>query len=255
MRPTFQPLDKPGIVMKWLIGINFVVFVLQEMRSLGLSTFLTEHFALHANQPHLWQLLTYMFMHGDGWHFLINMLILFLMGTTVERVFGPRDFLRYYLICGIGAGICAYIFQQFVQIPILTVGASGAIYGVLYACYRFFPEQEVLLYFLFRVKLKYVILGLTIISVLFMFSGGGTAHYAHLGGLITGFLYFRYGDLLTQTVRSMKKKREKQEVQREAVLKDQVDEILAKISREGMGSLTQKEKNYLKQASKKYSKD
>ncbi|MEE8160614.1 MAG: rhomboid family intramembrane serine protease [Acidobacteriota bacterium] len=139
----------------------------------------------------LWQIVTYLFLHGGFGHLFWNMFALWMFGCELERYWGSKEFLRYFLITGMGAGVLSIVFQPFSEIP--TIGASGAIYGILMAFGLMFPERLVYLYFLFPVKVKYfvaVLGGMTFLSALSS-SGGPIAHIAHLGGMVFGFLYMK----------------------------------------------------------------
>lgn len=144
----------------------------------------------------LWMPVTYMFLHAGLTHILFNMLALWMFGGDVEGVLGTRRFVVYYLVCGIGAGLTVALLQpilgpQSAAIP--TVGASGAIYGLLLAYGLFFPERVILLGFIFPIKAKWFV---ALIGILVFFSsigdsGGGVSHIAHLGGLVFGFLFIK----------------------------------------------------------------
>ena len=139
----------------------------------------------------LWQLFTYLFLHGGLWHLLFNMLALWMFGSDLERRWGSRQFLRFYLITGMGAGLLSILVHPFSQNP--TIGASGAVYGILMAYGMLFPDRLVYLYFLFPIKVKYFVAFLGAMAFLSAWSapGGPIAHIAHLGGMIFGFLYLR----------------------------------------------------------------
>jgi len=138
-----------------------------------------------------WQLGSYIFLHGDLFHMLFNLLALFMFGCELERVWGSRFFLKYFFVTGVGAGICTACFTPSVTIP--TIGASGAIFGILLAYALYYPNRIVYLNFLFPIKIKYLVLIYGIITFWFSFSGtgGGVAHIAHLGGMIFGFVYLK----------------------------------------------------------------
>jgi membrane associated rhomboid family serine protease len=146
----------------------------------------------------VWQLVSYMFIHGGPSHLLFNMLTLYLMGVELERRWGTVFFTKFYFACGIGAGLTQVILgllpfsfsNQFYLLS--TIGASGAIYGVLLAYALYFPTREILMFFLFPVQAKYFVMILGGLALLFSVGGGGgVAHTAHLGGLVTGYLYLR----------------------------------------------------------------
>ena len=145
----------------------------------------------------LWQPFTYLFLHGEGWtHILFNMLILWMFGVQLERIWGTRFFLRYYFVAGIGAAVVTIVVALLpfafsdATYALPTIGASGAIYGLLMAFALYYPETPILMFFLFPVPAKYFVMILGAISFLSAPRvGGGVAHITHLGGLLAGYLY------------------------------------------------------------------
>ena len=177
--------------MKYLLLSTIGVFVLQQ-----LYPPITTWFRLDPSRVlgsfYVWQLVTYLFLHGGLFHVLINMLILFMFGCEMERLWGTPFFLRYYFICGIGAGIFALL------TPYPVVGASGAIYGLLVAFAMYFPTRvvymNVFFIFFFPIQAKYFVIIMGLISFLSSLGGAsGVSHLAHLGGLVVGYLYLRWG--------------------------------------------------------------
>ena len=145
------------------------------------------------HQLHLWQLVTYMFLHGGFFHILFNMLALWMLGGELEWLWGTRRFTRFYFVTGVGAALCSTLVTPNSTIPI--IGASGAIYGLLAAYGLLFPERTFLLYFVIPIKAKYLVLILGAIAFWSSLhaTGGGVAHVAHLGGMLFGWLYLRGG--------------------------------------------------------------
>lgn len=142
---------------------------------------------------YLWQLGSYMFLHGGFWHIFINMFILWMFGCELERTWGSREFLKYYLLTGIVAGVTIFLWNMFMGNPSTpTIGASGAVFGILAAYALFFPDREIYVYFLFPVKAKYFVLFIGLIEFLSLPSQDGVSHIGHLGGLIAGFFYLRH---------------------------------------------------------------
>jgi len=147
---------------------------------------------------HIWQLVTYMFLHGSVSHIFFNLLTLWLIGVELERMWGTRYFTKFYFACGLGAGL-TQVLLGLVPDPIgsqfyyqATIGASGAIYGLLLAFALYFPTRPFLIFFIFPVQARYLVMILGGISLLFALGGaGGVAHTAHLGGLATGYLYLK----------------------------------------------------------------
>jgi membrane associated rhomboid family serine protease len=149
---------------------------------------------------YFWQLFTYMFLHGGITHLLFNMLSLFMFGCEMERHWGSRRFFRYYLITGVGAGLCVFLIPS--NYFIYTLGASGAIYGVLLAYGLTFPDRIIYLYMLFPIPAKYFVMimgGIVFLSTLSS-ANTGVSNIAHLGGMVIGFLYLRgkSGNLIYQ---------------------------------------------------------
>ncbi|HET6373054.1 MAG TPA: rhomboid family intramembrane serine protease [Candidatus Polarisedimenticolia bacterium] len=136
----------------------------------------------------LWQLVTYMFMHSPGsvFHILFNMLVLWMFGGEIERIWGPSRFVRYYLICGMGGGLLNCAFAPLSQ----TVGASGAIFGVIVAYGMLFPTREILFWGIFPMSARQFTILLALIELFSLgaFSSEGVARFAHLGGALTGYL-------------------------------------------------------------------
>ena len=147
----------------------------------------------------IWQVATYAFVHADVIHILFNMLIVWMFGVDLERRWGAAAFTKFYMICAIGAAatVIAVSLLPFdgsrAMYVASTVGASGACYGLLMAWAVLFPTREILLFFVFPVQARYAVM---IFGALAFFSGlssgGGTvAHFAHLGGLVVGYLYLK----------------------------------------------------------------
>ena len=207
-------------VTKNLLIINVLFFfgsLVARKYGMDLNDMLGLHFFL-ASDFKLYQLITYLFMHADFQHIFFNMFAVWMFGRTLEMVLGPKRFLTYYLVCGIGAGLIQEV-VQYVQyatelvhydsvntgiaiIPMqeflnqmTTVGASGAVYGILLAFGMLFPNSQMFVFPLpFPVKAKYFVMGYALIELLSGFgsSGDGIAHFAHLGGMIFGFFLILY---------------------------------------------------------------
>jgi len=145
----------------------------------------------------IWQLFTYVFLHGGIFHLLFNMFALWMFGCELERYWGTRVFVKYALVTGIGAGISTVIVSPNLGIP--TIGASGLVYGILLAYGLFFPNRLIYLYFLFPIKAKYFVLIFGAIELYASWSGSSDniANIAHLGGMLFGFAYLRYYSVLS----------------------------------------------------------
>jgi membrane associated rhomboid family serine protease len=134
-----------------------------------------------------------MFLHAGVWHLVFNMLTLWMFGTPLERDWGTRRFLKYYFICGIGAGVCDVLLNALTgHWNTSTIGASGAIYGLLLAFGVCYPDQTVLMGFLFPIKAKYMVMIYAAIELLLTFGpNSGVSTVAHLGGMLFGYLYLK----------------------------------------------------------------
>jgi membrane associated rhomboid family serine protease len=201
----------------------------------------------------LWQFITYMFLHSiqDPWHIVINMLALWMFGGQVERAMGTKKFLTMYFTAGVFAGIFCCIFTPTNAI----LGASGAIFAIEIAFAMFFPNATVI-FFIFPIKAKYLVMifaGITVFNCL-MVTGGNVAHFAHLGGLLYGFLFVRYESRFSNFLISWQIQQQEKGYKKEEELKRKVDQLLDKVNREGMKNLTRKERAFLRNASKKYRK-
>ena len=207
-------------VTKNLLIINVLCFfgyMVAQKYGIDLNNTLGLHFFL-ASDFNLAQLVTYMFMHANFQHIFFNMFAVWMFGRTLEHVLGAKRFLTYYMVCGIGAGLVQEL-VQYVQyamelshyenvntglaiIPMAeflnmmtTVGASGAVYGILLAFGMLFPESKMFVFPIpFPVKAKFFVIGYAVIELFAGFgsSGDGVAHFAHLGGMIFGFLLIMY---------------------------------------------------------------
>jgi len=199
----------------------------------------------------LWQFVTYMFLHSvsSPWHIIFNMLVLWMFGSEVERAMGTRKFLTMYFTAGIFAGIFCCLFTP--DNPI--IGASGAIFAVEVAFAMFFPNTTII-FFVFPIKAKYLVMAFVGISVLGCLKPGNISHVAHLGGIIYGFLFVRYEPRLSKTLLLWQNQQQEKEYKKDEDVKRHVDLLLDKVNHGGMKSLTRKERGFLRNASKRYKK-
>ncbi|MEJ2053412.1 MAG: rhomboid family intramembrane serine protease [Calditrichaceae bacterium] len=263
----FGPMGGIPPAIKNIVFINAIVFIMQILNQ-SLANVISNTFALHPIFPadpriptmHIWQvyqLVTYLFLHGGFWHIFFNMFILWMFGSELEREWGTKEFLKYYFITGVGAGVFNLLLSGY---P--TIGASGAVYGVMLAYALRYPDRLVYIYFLFPVKVKYLMGFLFLISFFSTFgnSADGIAHAAHLGGIIVGFVYLKYwiltyklkrffGDISikkpSSNLKYSKGKDDKTEYYRRVI-----DELLDKINHVGYLNLTEEEKTLLEEGSK-----
>jgi len=251
----FLPRTTP--VVKYLIITNAGIFLFGLLFPLHWSTLLG---LTPANfwRGCIWQPVTYMFLHGGIFHLLFNMFVLWMFGTTLESTWGPRRFLTFYFVCGIGAGLLNAVVTPGSPVP--TVGSSGAVYGLLMAFGILFPNQLIYIWGIFPVRAKYFVIGIGLIELLAATSTAqsGIAHFAHLGGMLFGLVYMKWDDLRRfvsgrrnekRRTRHLKvvgdREREKEKLQEE------IDELLDKIRRDGIHSLTAQDHERMREAAKR----
>ncbi|MDX2127948.1 MAG: rhomboid family intramembrane serine protease [Chloroherpetonaceae bacterium] len=205
----------------------------------------------------LWQPVSYLFLHGGLGHIFFNMLALWMFGMEIENYWGTRQFTIYYFTCGVGAALINLIATYGSGTP--TVGASGAVYGVLLAFGMMFPERYIYLYFLLPIKAKYFVMIYIAFEFIGTFNTNSTvAHFAHLGGMIVGYIYikvmqgeFPLQNWIERTFAESTLSSNKQSTRDiKRAQQERVDEILDKISRTGYESLSAEEKKILLDASK-----
>jgi membrane associated rhomboid family serine protease len=183
--------------LKAIIAANVLMFVITSFAdSLIPRLGLVPAFVIH--NLWVWQIATYMFLHGGIFHIAFNMLALWMFGTELERIWGTPYFLKFYFVTGIGAGaltvlvsLLPFEFAQQLQRSIV-IGASGAIYGLLLAYAMYFPDRQVYMYFVFPIPVKIFV---AIMGAIALFSSlneaGGVANATHLGGLLVAYLFLR----------------------------------------------------------------
>lgn len=180
-------------VVKNLLIINLIFFLATMVLERYGFLYITNMMALNpiwSGRFRVWQLVTYMFMHASFDHLFFNMFALWMFGYVLENFWGGKRFLLYYLVCGIGAGLLNLLIPGWS----ITVGASGAVYGILLAFGMMFPNERIYLYFLLPIKAKWFVIGYAAIE---LFEGvfrsyDGIAHFAHLGGMLFGLLLILY---------------------------------------------------------------
>ncbi len=247
--------------VKRLIIANAAIFLLQGIcrMTFGLD-YLSLYFGLNSYEVlhgMIWQPVTYMFLHFNVWHILFNMFALWMFGTDVEGAWGAKAFLYYYFYTGIAAGLLSFLTS--IGVNVITIGASGAIFGILVAFGMLFPDRTVLVFFFFPMRARnFVILFAAIELWMTVASGpraGGVARFAHIGGMLFGYLYLKYGDRIRYSFprfprirlnMGLGRKKGKQDWTH--FMNEEVDPILDKISRQGIHSLTRKERKILKKA-------
>jgi len=197
----YTPGFPPGV--KWLLISNVAIFVLGYFAQLAQ---LDRPLSLLALVPvavlkyfFVWQLVTYLFLHGGFGHIIWNMLALWMFGADLERTWGTRRFLQFYFFCGIGAGICVVLANYLLpwgNPAVPTIGSSGAIFGILMAYAILYPDRTIMWGFLIPIQVKYFVLIIGAIAFLSSFQvNTGVSEFAHLGGLLFGYLFLRTPNL------------------------------------------------------------
>jgi len=291
-------------MIKNLLIINGAVFVLQLILQNGVmggAFLLNKWFALNPinisgydSWPfnfQVWQLISYQFMHAGFSHIFFNMFFLWMFGMEVENTWGPKKFLYYYLICGVAAGLAQLFIAPLFSTPAITIGASGAVFGVMIAFAMMFPDRYIFIWFLIPVKAKYLvgffILAYNVLPILYG-ETSNVAHLAHLGGAVAGFIFILFDKNTYVSLKSSFKNlrgsggggnfsstqspfsgfadrfRKKEKNVEEAkyydisnrheegdITQEEIDKILDKISKSGYQNLSEKEKKILFEASKK----
>lgn len=263
--------------VKQLMILNGSVFILQQVAGLFSPNMIEAIFGLShggfAQSFMLWQPFTYMFLHGGWLHIFFNLLGLWMFGGELEQIWGKGRFLRYYILSGVGAGLFIALMNYYVAMQFgssaVTIGASGAIYAILLAYGLTWPDREVLLYFLFPIKIKYLLIAFGLMEFFGTLSsaagtGGNISHIGHVGGLIAGFILYRYFmkakvkskvvkmSLFKRLTKKLRLKKKQKEIDTRIEAKKIIDDILGKIARNGMSSLTPEEKKKLEWARKHY---
>lgn len=276
----FPPVIKVLIVSNVAIYLLSSFFGLFRFDDVSFGAVLNYIFALYPIDAgfQLWQLFTYMFMHGGLMHLLFNMFALWMFGMELENTWGSKKFLIYYLVCGLGAALANLFIAPIFGPTGPTVGASGSIYGVLLAFGMLFPDRPIFLYFLLPIKARYFVMMYIALELYAGMTGtpDGIAHFAHLGGAAVGFIYLmidmdriplrKYWEVWHRSSAKLGRYRDSSERGRKDVsdasyfdIKEhpnsidqaRIDEILDKISKSGYQNLSEEEKRILFDASKK----
>lgn len=248
--------------IKVLVSVNFGIFVLQTLSNAeGLF------FPLFGLVPRMvwselmiWQPFTYLFFHGGIWHVLINMFVLWMFGSELERLWGKSHFLKFYFVTGVGSGLLTMLFSLQSITPI--VGASGAVYGVLLAYGLTYPNRQIYLYGIIPIKSIWFVIGIGMIAFMSSFNNiSQVSHITHLSGMLIGYLMLKrpvewsslWFSIRKRTLEYRVVQEEKKATYRQKIEKD-IDIILDKINREGFDSLSQKEQDSLYRGSRSLSR-
>lgn len=269
---AISPLMTPWV--KRLLLANGAVFLVVNMLGLVPFGWAVDFFGFSPARLliHPWSPLTYMFLHGSFFHLFANMLVLFFFGPPLEGSWGGREFVRFYLAAGMGGALFSLLLVQLIGTP-TVIGASGAVYGLLLAFALKWPNAPIYLWFLFPVKAKYFVGFMAFFSLYASLGGArdGVAHWAHLGGLVTGFVYLRHGDAIGRRLSGLRDRWRRRRLKseqggasasaprtakrrddRERDRLDEVDRILDKIRESGIEALSNKERAFLDEMSRRY---
>ncbi len=204
-QPTIRFGPELTPIVKLLMIANGSIFVITYLLAALADIYVVAWLGLRpydvTRSLHIWQLGTYMFLHGGFFHILFNMFALWMFGSDLEKSWGSEKFLFYYFLTGIGAGLCDVLVHP--SATSVTIGASGAVYGLLLAFGMTYPDRPILIYFVIPIKAKYFVMiigGIAFLSAVGS-SGSGISHIAHLGGMIFGYLYLRRGTLFRSRLR------------------------------------------------------
>ncbi len=250
-----NPFDQLTKGVKFLVISNVSVFLLQMILRDRMEIYLGLTPMLVISKYWVWQVFTYAFLHGSGWHLFFNMFALWMFGPHMESNWGTKPFLKYYFACALGAA-----FSQFLLAPSsLVLGASGAIYGLLIAFGLMYPDSVIYLFFVFPLRAIQAVFFIALLTLVSALATGGEriAHFAHLGGMLTGFLYLKSPEWwnrlrLWQANRRFRNPLGPKSARRQPItefevyaptddMTAEVDRILEKISSKGIDSLTKQE--------------
>lgn len=273
-----------------LIIVNVVIFILQSL-CLYYGLFpIKKYFYLNVpgiSSGYVWQFLTYQFLHGDLLHILVNCVVLYFFGRAVEEYLGKIAFLKIYFLSGILGGILQLIYIQLllphdIAARVNVVGASAGVFGLVAAFATLFPEQQlttlIALIIPITMRAKYLLLIEVLITIYgLIFPTSIIAHAAHLGGIIFGVFYIRWGIRLESYLRGLKNKKlnkkphlvtvpetktikweieepDDDDLPPDEFISREVDPILDKIAQHGIQSLTERERKILEKARKRMEK-
>lgn len=275
---SFGPSFPTASMLSKVILVTAVVYVLQIiLKASSGNSVVTEWLQLNGNdllfRGQIWRLITYAFVHDvqSPLHIVMNMITLYSVGRILTNLVGEREFLFFYLTSAVFAGICSVAFYTLMGMHPGILGASGAVYAVFCVVAMHYPRQKVLLFGALPIEMRWLLAAFVAMDAVPMLmnlsASTRVAHSAHLGGLLFGFLYVRLAmnlslgwDRIAGRVRAKRKKAAALRIfapveTPESNLSEQMDQILAKISREGEASLTQRERNILTQASRQLRKE
>ncbi|OVE78271.1 hypothetical protein BVX98_00735 [bacterium F11] len=251
-----NPYDRLTLWVKRLLVANFILFLMQMMFPEIIMTYAALRPINVIQKFWIWQLFTYAFLHGNFLHLLFNMFALWMFGSHVERALGSPFFIKFYLYCVLGAALTQGIMAPYAPV----VGASGGIYGILIAFGFLFPDTIIYLFFILPLRAIQAVIFFVLITLVSAVSSGGSrvAHFAHLGGMLTGFLLLKFpvwkeNFQLWRAKKRFQNPKGRRRVSQKKMhdLQEEVNRILDKISAEGVESLTQEEHQVMKQYAQK----
>jgi membrane associated rhomboid family serine protease len=257
--------------VKRIIAANAVMFVLINWtRAIPLAA-AVEYLGFNVSEVlrEPWTIISYTFVHAGFFHVFFNMLMLFFFGPPLEERWGGKEFIKYYLICGIGGALFTLVFGGGT-----IIGASGAVFGVMLAYALNWPDSLIWIYAIFPIKAKYLVLFLGAASFFSAFLGAqdGIAHFAHLGGLVVGYVYLKKAWEVQARWEALKKRlrrrrlsvvpggsgdgtggpsQPKSDADEEARMLEVVDQLLDKIAAHGLESLSAEERRFLDEVSRR----
>lgn len=177
-----------------LILTNVIIYLLQRyfrQRGINVEYWFALNPYLVFEKKMFWQIFTYMFLHGSFLHIFFNMLALFWFGVAIEKKMGSKEFLLFYLLCGTLAGLAMCIAYYFFGVYSYVIGASGAVYAVMFAFAVLYPDSTIYLYFVVPIPSAILIIGYFVLEFVQIFRGDGIAHLGHFFGLIFAWCYVR----------------------------------------------------------------
>jgi len=249
--------------IKVIIWSNIIIFLFKIISQDPVTPFfnpVVDLFGLSSTNvwPRVWQPFTYLFIHKDFLHIFFNMFVLWMFGSELESIWGRKSFLQYYFLTGIGSGL-VWLALNVANANYVLAGASGAVYGVLLAFGMMFPNRTVYIYFLFPIKVKYLVMILVATEfILSMNSTSDISHITHLSAVLIGYIYLRYFWRLKEIKFSIRKyftelrlTFKNNNEQKQLKLQQDVDHILDKINQIGYESLSKEEKDTLYKSSQK----
>jgi len=255
----------PKFLIKKIVETNNSVLIFGVQRYGFLVTTFSLFPIIIKTMGWYWQFITYMFLHGSFWHLFFNMYALYLFGKPLEEKWGGREFLFFYLFTGIGAGVITYFWNSIQNPYIPTIGASGALFGVILAFGLEFPETILLLFFFIPLKAKYAVFVFGAIEVIMLLTGTmqRIGHFTHIAGILFGYIYYLLRIRKSKYIKRRsiklsfpslvhKEKSLGKEIKKRKEALQLVDNILKRV-RYGEG-LTQKETSFLEFLRSEYEK-